>query len=173
MEHHNNAGSDEVSRQGCKNMFALLAILLFVMAFRIAVMERIIVNGNSMYPTLASSDVCMVLKLNISPQRYDIAIARVGGQTIIKRVIGLPGETLQIIDGKVYIDGQAVSEEYDFFTEEPGLLENPYTVGANEYFLMGDNRAGSYDSRNFGSVGIKNIKGIVLCRIYPFWYSSL
>lgn len=157
------------SRQGYKKMTILLAIFFLVIAFRATIIERIVVNGKSMYPTLSDSDVCIARKYDTEPERYDIVIAKVNGQTLIKRVIGLSGETLQIIDGTVYIDGEIVNEEYDFCTLDMGLLEAPYTVGDNEYFLMGDNRGGSFDSREFGSIKQEDIKGIVVCRIFPFW----
>lgn len=159
----------EQSRQGYKKMAILLAIFFFIIAFRSAIVERIIVNGKSMYPTLSDNDVCIAEKYDKEPERYDIVIAKVDGQTLIKRVIGLSGETLQVIDGTVYIDGEIVNVEYDFFTADMGVLESPYTVGKNEYFLMGDNRGESYDSREFGSIGQEDIRGIVVCRIFPFW----
>lgn len=159
----------EQSRQGYKKVVLLCTVFFFVLVFRSAVLERIIISGASMYPSLSDSDVCMARKFNVEPKRYDIVIAKIEGQTLIKRVIGLPGETLQVIDGAVYIDGKIVNEEYDFFTADMGVLESPYTVGEDEYFLMGDNREGSCDSREFGSVKRENIKGIVICRIFPFW----
>jgi signal peptidase I len=159
----------EQSQQGYKKMVILLAIFFFIIAFRTTIVERIIVNGKSMYPTLSDSDICIAKKYDIEPKRYDIVIAKVDGQTLIKRVIGLSGETLQVIDGTVYIDGEIVNGKYDFFTADMGLLETPYTVGENEFFLMGDNRGGSFDSREFGSIRQEDIKGIVVCRIFPFW----
>lgn len=159
----------EQSRQGYKKMVILLTIFFFIIVFRTTIVERIIVNGKSMYPTLSDSDVCMAKKYDTEPERYDIVIVKVDGQTLIKRVIGLSGETLQVIDGAVHIDGEIVNEEYDFFTADMGLLETPYIVGENEYFLMGDNRGGSFDSREFGSIRQEDIKGIVVCRIFPFW----
>lgn len=159
----------EQSRQGYKKAILLLMTFLFILMFRSAILERIIINGASMYPTLSDSDVCMARKFDVEPKRYDIVIAKVEGQTLIKRVIGLPGETLQVIDGAVYIDGKIANEEYNFFTADMGVLESPYTIGEDEYFLMGDNREGSCDSREFGSVKMEDIKGIVICRIFPFW----
>lgn len=159
----------EQSRQGYKKVVLLCVVFFFVLAFRSAVLERVIISGFSMYPTLSDSDVCVARKFNVEPKRYDIVIAKVEGQTIIKRVIGLPGETLQVIDETVYIDGKIVNGEYNFFTADMGILESPYIVGEDEYFLMGDNREESCDSREFGSVKKENIKGIVICRIFPFW----
>lgn len=159
----------EQARKGYKKAIILLMVFATVILFRTFVMERIIVNGNSMFPTLTDSDVCIAVKYDIEPERYDIVIAKIGGQTLIKRVIGLPGETLEVKNGTVYIDGNPIDAEFDFSTENGGILSEPYTLEENEYFLMGDNRTGSYDSRDFGSVKKENIKGIVICRIYPFW----
>lgn len=157
------------SRQGYKKMIVLLVVFSFILFFRTVIMERIIVNGDSMSPTLSDSDVCVTRNFLVEPERYDIVTAKVDGMTVIKRVIGLPGETLEIKNGTVYIDGNPIDSEFDFLTEGGGVLSEPYTIAENEYFLMGDNRTGSYDSREFGSVKKENIKGIVLCRIFPFW----
>lgn len=171
---HYSGGSDShdsfvsKSRDGYKKAIFLFAAFVTVILFRTAVMERTIISGNSMYPTLADSDVCLTAKYEKEPERYDIVVAKVQGKTVIKRVIGLPGETLKIRNGKVYIDGKEVDAEYDFYTEDGGVLSEPYTLAADEYFLMGDNRAGSCDSREFGNVKSESIKGIVLCRIFPF-----
>jgi signal peptidase I len=156
------------SRDGYKKLIFFLAAFLTVILFRTVVMERTIISGNSMYPTLMDSDVCLTAKYRNEPERYDIVVAKVQCHTIIKRVIGLPGETLEVKGGKVYIDGKEVTTEYDFYTENGGILSEPYTLTTDEYFLMGDNRQESYDSREFGSIKKEDIKGIVLCRIFPF-----
>lgn len=160
--------NDRKSRDGYKKLIFLFIAFLMVILFRMVVIERTIISGNSMYPTLEDSDVCLTVKYKKEPKRYDIVVAKVNGYNVIKRVIGLPGETLEVKDGVVFIDGKEIDAEYDFYTEDSGILSEPYTIAANEYFLMGDNRQGSCDSREFGSVKSKDIKGIVLCRIFPF-----
>lgn len=157
-----------LAQRGYKKAIFLFAAFLIVIVFRATVLERIIISGKSMYPAFTNNDVCLVRKYGIKPERYDIVVANIQEKDIIKRVIGLPGETLKIQNGKVYIDDVAVDVEYDFYTENEGFLSEPFTLSADEYFLMGDNREGSCDSRAFGGVKIKDIKGIVICKIFPF-----
>lgn len=149
--------------------FTIIFALLAVIVFRYFVMERVIVYGESMYPTCHQGEVYMSKKINIEPARYDIVIAKRGYQMVIKRVIGLPGDNLIVSKGKVYINGCAVDEKFDYITEDAGLLENYYFLEENCYFLMGDNRSNSVDSREYGSVGREDIKGIVVFKIFPFW----
>ena len=115
-------------------------------------------------------DVLIVKKFDISePGRYDVVIAKVGNQSMIKRVIGLPGETVQILDGRVLVNGKVVDKSFDFCTDYEGVADEPYVLSEKEYFLMGDNRSVSYDSRNFGGIKLEQIEGIVAVRILPLW----
>lgn len=156
----------------CLNKSILFFAFFAVILFRCFVMERVIVNGESMYPTCKNGDVYMSQKAGISLSRYDIVIAKNGYQTVIKRVIGLPGDTLIVNNGKVYINGCPVASEYDYITDDAGLLKDYYFLPENQYFLMGDNRSNSVDSRVYGSVSREDIKGVVVSKIFPFWTSE-
>ena len=98
-----------------------------------------------------------------NPRRQQIVIFKSLGprdpQDIIKRVIGLPGETLDIHDGVVWVNGQKLAENYTTGPTEPYQLQTPYKVPENCYFVMGDNRGDSYDSRFEGCIPRKNIIG--------------
>ena len=99
-----------------------------------------------------------------------VVFEREDGKSNIKRVIGLPGEEVQIRDGFVYIDGEKLEAERGLNTAVlPGLAENPVTLGEDEYFLLGDNREGSEDSRfvNIGNVKRDQIQGKVWLRLMP------
>ncbi len=108
------------------------------------------------------------------PARFDIVVFRIPGEDktyYIKRVIGLPGETVEIIDGMIYINGELLEEGYG---NEPmqysGLASDPITLGEGEFFVLGDNRNDSTDSR-FASVGpvtSDQILGHAFLRIWPF-----
>ena len=110
-----------------------------------------------------------------SPKRFDIIVFKNSGKEnnyyTIRRVIGLPGETVQIQDGKVYIDGNELEEE--IVVEKMasgGLAKEPLTLEANEYFVLGDNRNGSEDSRfgNVGNITKDSIVGKAWLRLNPF-----
>ncbi len=142
--------------------------------------QRTVVNGHSMDPTLANQENLIMDKLSYhftDPKRFDIVIfpgPEEGGEHpyYIKRVIGLPGETVQIIDGKVYINGEELIDDVYGITdyiEEPGIAAEPLTLGEDEYFCLGDNRPVSYDSRYeaVGPVHRSEIIGKVWIRIWP------
>ena len=130
------------------------------------------VEGESMEPTLTDGDSVVIQRLSYyftDPKRYDVVVFPVNydsGSTektyYIKRVIGLPGETVQIIDGSVYINNEKLADDkYSSTTiNEAGIAENPLVLGENQYFVMGDNRNMSTDSRN-SYVGLVNKNDIV------------
>ena len=130
------------------------------------------VEGESMEPTLTDGDSVVIQRLSYyftDPKRYDVVVFPVhydSGSTektyYIKRVIGLPGETVQIIDGSVYINNEKLTEDKYSSTSinEAGIAENPLVLGENQYFVMGDNRNMSTDSRN-SYVGLVNKNDIV------------
>lgn len=145
----------------------------------------VVVSGNSMSPLLNSDDIVLMnqLKLDLGkPERFDVVVFERGDQKRnIKRVIGLPGETVQIHNGQVLINGQVLEEKGITMEVDgeivkaqkkialAGLAENPVVLGADEYFLLGDNRDSSEDSRfaNVGSVKESQIIGKVWFRIHP------
>ncbi len=146
--------------------------------------QRTVVDGDSMYPTLEDQENLIMDKLSYhfsDPERYDIVIFP-GTEPddpdshpyFIKRVIGLPGETVQIKDGKIYIDGELLDTDiyaYGGYTEDTELnYEEPYELKSDEYFCMGDNRSVSFDSRysEVGPVKREEIIGKVWIRIWPF-----
>lgn len=136
--------------------------------------EQVRISGSSMQPALDAEDVVLMNRLIYdvsSPQRFDIVVfEREDGRKNVKRVIGLPGETVQIKNGSVYIDG-APLEAPDGLGQVSlaGRAEIPIQLEADEYFLLGDNRDSSEDSRfgNIGNVKADQIAGRVWLRIFP------
>ena len=121
---------------------------------------QVTISGQSMTPGLNGGDVVLVDRLSYSftdPKRFDVVVfVREDVRTNVKRVIGLPGETVQIIDGLIYIDGKPLeAEESLCHVSLAGLAEKPVILDEGEYFLLGDNREGSEDSR---SASIGNVK---------------
>ena len=138
--------------------------------------QRTVVSGTSMIPTLQDGDNLITDKISYrfrDPERYDIIVLRVESQheNFIKRVIGLPGETVQIVGGRVYINGELL--ESDVYGNElmisAGRASQPITLGENEYFVLGDNRNGSADSRleEVGNVDKSRIIGRACVRFWP------
>ena len=140
--------------------------------------QRTKVSGPSMQNTLHNGDNLIVDKLSYrfhDPERFDIVVfpvVRDGKEEYyIKRVIGLPGETVQIIDGYVYINGEKLDENYGAeVMNDAGRAAEPITLGDDEYFVLGDNRNDSTDSRDpdVGVLKKSDLMGRAWLRIYPF-----
>ena len=168
----------------------MVVCLSFILATYM--LGKITVVGHSMEPTLENDDSLLVDKVSYcfrQPERYDVivfepAIANVS-KYYVKRIVGLPGETIQIIDGVVYINGEPLENDviYSFGLKdeagkpvEPekiynaGLAEKPITLGYDEYFVLGDNRNNSEDSRfsNVGNVKYSAIIGRIWAVSSPF-----
>ena len=120
-------------------------------------MEQAQVGGQSMEPTLSDGDILLVEKRTYekkNPERYDIIVLNtegnsMWGQQYVKRIIGLPGETVQIEEGKILINGKKLKEPFDFEEiEDGGLAREEIQLGEDEYFVLGDNRNNSEDSRS-------------------------
>lgn len=162
-------------------LFDLLfyAVLIFVSVYIIPnfILQRTIVDGESMENTLSDGDHLYVEKISYRIdmlKRFDIIVfypyGRDNEEYYVKRIIGLPGETIQIIDSIIYIDGQPLEEEYGKEPIlDPGRAADPIVLDEDEYFVMGDNRNISKDSRylTVGNVQKKNIGGKAFFRINP------
>ena len=142
------------------------------------VAQRTIVEGHSMEYTLLNGDNLIVDKISYrfnDPKRYDIIVFpfKYKEKTYyIKRIIGLPGETIEIDDtGNIYVDGELLVESYGKeVIDDPGRAAEPITLAEDEYFVMGDNRNDSSDSRmeEVGNISREDIIGRAWVRIYPF-----
>ena len=155
----------------------IVFIIAVTVLFDLAI-PRSLVDGHSMEPTFYGDDRLVVSRVNYligSPQRGDILVFNSlvpseaeRGIMLIKRVVGLPGDTVEIRDQKVYVNGDALDEPY---TLEPCEInrcrDDSWTLGSDEYFVMGDNRNNSRDSRRFGPVPITKIVGQVVFRYWP------
>lgn len=159
-------------------MVYVAIIVLCVMVVPRYVMQRTIVDGTSMEATLQDEDNLLVDKLSYhfsDPKRFDVIVfypyGRDNEDYYIKRVIGLPGETIQIVGNNIYINGKVLKENYgkDPMTES-GIAAEPLKLGKDEYFVLGDNREVSEDSRyeEVGPVSRDKIEGKAVLRIYPF-----
>ncbi len=157
-------------------LLGVLCLTWFVIAF---VGQRTEVDGSSMEPMLSDGDNLIVDKISYrfrAPERFDIIVFpfKLEEDTYyIKRIIGLPGETVQIDEqGNIYIDGEVLSEGYGreiIRADTVGIARNPVVLGDDEYFVMGDNRNSSQDSRTeiVGNIHRDDIIGRAWLRIWP------
>lgn len=155
-------------------------ILLIVLLLNQFLVMNTVVPSASMEPTIMTGDRTFVSPIPYyykDPQRGDIVIFKEGEELMVKRVIGLPGETIAIKEGGVYIDGERLDESAylessveTVYEEMPYEVkqEMPYTIPEDYYFMMGDNRMYSMDSRYFGAISRKEIIAQGSFRFYPF-----
>ena len=150
----------------CYTLFAFLFVAFFFRPMQI--------SGTSMTPTLHDDDKVLINvfhNLISKPQRFDVVVARHDDELWIKRVIGLPGETVEIIEGSVYINGEKLKEDYTA-TEinDVGIVSEKITLGGDEYFVLGDDRDKSEDSRmaDVGNVKRSYIYGKAWFLLSPF-----
>lgn len=155
-------------------IFTVLLITFLIVKF-VAIRTEVI--GPSMQPTLYSNDNLITEKLSYrfgDPKRFDVIVfpfQYAENTYYIKRIIGLPGETVQIDEeGNIYINGEVLEEDYGKeVIKNPGIASNPIYLGQNEYFVLGDNRNDSSDSRDasVGNIYKKDIVGRAWLRFWP------
>ncbi len=147
-----------------KELLPYVIILIVVVLIRSYVVTPIMVNGPSMKPTLNGGEIMILNKLG-KIDRYDIVVVDTGSEDIIKRVIAMPGETISCEEGIVYVNGRRQDEEYsDGITSDFDVVK----LADDEYFVMGDNREDSLDSRKFGAFKEEQIKGTTNFILFPF-----
>ena len=156
-------------------------IMVFVVAAAIAfpvrtfIFEPVRVDGSSMLNTLTDSEFMIATKFDYlfgDPERFDIVICHYpntnDGMYRVKRVIGLPGETVELRMGKLYVNGEFMEQDFDMTPNQTNF--GPITVPADSYFVLGDNRNNSKDSRSamVGPLERDMIKGHVRAVVFPF-----
>lgn len=155
-----------------------MVVIYIILSF---VGQRTVVSGNSMYPRLKNNDNILVNKLAYKVgdvERFDVVIfphynEAIGKEVFyVKRVIGLPGEMVRVDKGLIYINGELLTEYYGCYDEElpyyNGIAGEEIYVGEDEYFVLGDNRNNSEDSRTFGCIKKDDLTGKAFLKVYPF-----
>ncbi len=164
---------------GVKNILELIKELLLLLVLALLFIFFIVSHNKipteSMVSTINVGDhilTTMVPYYYRDPERGEIVVFKQEDAAWVKRVIGTPGDIIDIKDGSVFVNGEMLDEtaylDAGITTNPGGTMEFPYTVPENKYFLMGDNRPSSKDSRYIGPVDRKNIYGKGWIKIYPF-----
>lgn len=161
-------------------VFELLTAFAAALFLRLFVVSLARIKGRSMLPTLHDRDVALVWQLGYllrMPRRGDVVICHYPGrkmkripflpQAFVKRVIGLPGDTVEWLEGELLLNGQPLREPYlDPARCRFKRTRPPLTLGPDEYYVLGDNRDSSNDSRSVGPIRRRAIRGRVVCLIY-------
>lgn len=156
-----------VKKNYVKEFLPYFVIILVVVFIKIFIVSPIRVNGTSMNPTLNNKDIMLLDEISYrfsDIERFDIVVVKEENEYLIKRVIGLPGEKVEYKDNKLYIDDKYVKEDF----KHKETMDFSTTLEKDEYFIMGDNRTNSTDSRIFGPVFRDEIMGKTSLTILPF-----
>lgn len=151
-----------------KSLLPYIIILIIVVLIRTFIITPAVVNGDSMKDTLLDNEVVLVNKLyvNVSDiKRFDIVVINENGEHIVKRIIGLPGEKVEYKNNKLFINDKEVNSELKFKDTKDFVYEK---VESDKYFVLGDNREISKDSRIIGTINKDDIIGKVSIVLFPF-----
>ena len=168
---------DKKVRGVLRLVFEIIVTLAFAALVGIAMFQSVTMQESSMEPTISVGDryfMNRVIYRVSSPKRGDVIVFRTNASDDaalhIRRVIGLPGETVQIVDGQILINGETYKEGRDFpVISNPGMASSPVTLESGEYYVLGDNRNNSEDSRygSIGKVNKKYITGKLWFKLFP------
>ena len=156
-----------------KNIMSYVVIIGVAIIIKLYVFSPIRVNGTSMVPTLYNGNIMILNEIGYhlnGLERFDIVVINSDNDKIIKRVIGLPGETVEYKDNKLYINDEEIAENFKHGDTSDFTLAdiNVEVIPENYYFVVGDNRGNSKDSRVIGLISSKQIMGKTNFILYPF-----
>lgn len=161
----------EEEKSFIKELIPYIVIIVVVVLLRTFIVTPVQVEGSSMYPTLKDGEILLLKKYDHSFERFDIVVFNHNGDKLIKRIVGFPGEYVEYKDNQLYINDIKVKEKFistqktsDFKLEDIGydIIPEGY------YFVMGDNRTNSTDSRIIGLVSKEDVSGATNLSLFPF-----
>lgn len=153
-----------------KELVPYVVIIVVVLLIRTFIITPVQVDGQSMYPTLLDNQILILKKYDHSYDRFDIVVFKYNNSKLVKRIIGLPGENVSYKNNTLYIDNKEIDNvklvayTYDFDLKELGYDKIPNGY----YFVLGDNRTNSLDSRAIGLISEKDILGVTNFSVFPF-----
>ena len=155
-----------------KELIPYIIIIVVVFLIRSFIATPVIVSGDSMVPTLKNKQLLLLNKINYrlnDIKRYDIVVIKVDKKEIIKRIIGMPGETIEYRNNILYINGHEETNDYNFETNDFNLKSicNCEEIPKDKYLVLGDNRKVSADSRIIGLIDRSEIEGNVNISLWP------
>lgn len=150
-----------------KELIPYVIIIVVVVLIRSFIVTPVQVDGSSMYPTLKDNEILLLKKYDKKYKRFDIVVLNYNNSKLIKRIIGLPGEHIEYKDNKLYINGKYVKENFKRNTETSDF-ELDKKIPKDYYFVMGDNRDNSTDSRIIGFISKDNLEGVSDIALFPF-----
>ena len=155
-----------------KNAFSYVIVIAIALLVKQYVFSPIRVNGSSMNPTLNDGDIMILNEIGYhlkGVERFDIVVVNYDGEKLIKRVIGLPGETVEYKDDKLFINDKEIYENFKHdITHNFSLSEiDKDVIPEDYYFVVGDNRGNSKDSRSIGLIHKNQIRGKTNFILYP------
>ena len=148
-----------------KELVPYIVIIAIVVLFRSYIATPVRVDGDSMVPTFEDGQILILNKMDREYERMDVVVFDYKKDRLIKRVIGLPGETVEIKDNTLYINGEEVSDYKD--DVKTADYELNVVIPEGYYFVLGDNRGVSADSRMIGLISEDDLKGTICFRLFP------
>ncbi len=160
-------------------LFWIISVLIVIRVIQVFLIQPFIVSGDSMLPNFHNNNILLIDKISYklhAPERGEVIVFKfvknnssLKGKYFIKRIIGVPGDTVEVLGTVTTIttkNGEIIKPNEEFITFNKDNIYSKTILGEGEYFVMGDNRSGSYDSRSWGAVKIGDISGRAVVELY-------